>query len=55
MKRESKTRRVSFEKINVVKDYRAPLTGGFQTLLGNCSTWVDVGREEEKALEDQQD
>ena len=66
-KRESKTRRASFEIINIVKDYRAQLVGGFQTglvlwescvipsLLYNCSTWVEVGKEEEKALTDQQD
>ena len=66
-KRESKTRRASFEIVNIVKDYRAQLVGGFQTglvlwescvipsLLYNCSTWVEVGREEEKALTDQQD
>ena len=66
-RRESKTRRASFEIVNIVKDYRAQLTGGFQTglvlwescvipsLLYKCSTWVEVGKEEEKALEDQQD
>ena len=50
-----------------MKDYRAQLVGGFQTglvlwescvipsLLYNSSTWVEMGEEEEKALEDIQD
>ena len=66
-RRESKTRRASYEIVNIVKDYRAQLIGGFKTglvlwescvvpsLLYNCSTWVEVGKEEEKHLNDQQD
>ena len=66
-KRESKTRRASYEIINIVKDYRAQLVGGFQTglvlwescvipsLLYNSSTWVEVSKDEEKTLEDMQD
>ena len=50
-----------------MKDYRAQLIGGFRTglvlwescvvpsLLYNCSMWVEVGKKEEKALEDHQD
>ena len=66
-RRESKTRRACYEIINIVKDYRAQLVGGFQTglvlwescvipsLLYNSSTWVEVSKDEEKALEDMQD
>jgi hypothetical protein len=66
-RRESKTRRASYEIVNIVKDYRAQLVGGFQTglvlwescvipsLLYNSSTWVKMGKEEEKAVEDIQD
>ena len=53
---ESKTRRVSDEIVNIVKDYRAQLIGGFRTglvlwescvvpsVLYNCSTWVEMGK-----------
>ena len=66
-RRESKTRRASYEIVNIVKDYRAQLIGGFRTglvlwescvvpsLLYNCSTWVEMGKDEEKTLNDQQD
>ena len=30
-KRESKTRRASYEIVNIIKDYRAQLVGGFRT------------------------
>ena len=57
-KRESKIRRACFEIVNIVKDYRAQRIGGFMTglvlweacaipsLIYNCSTWVERGKEE---------
>ena len=60
--RAPKIRRVSFEIVNIVKDYRAQRVGGFGTalllwescalpsLLYNCSTWVGMGKKEEEAL-----
>ena len=66
-KRASKIRRASFEIVNIVKDYRAQRVGGFMTglvlwescaipsLLYNCSTWVDMGKEALKVLNDLQD
>ena len=66
-KREAKIRRAGFEIINLVKDYRAQRIGGFFTglvlwescaipsLLYNCSTWVEIGKEEIKALNAIQD
>ena len=66
-KREAKIRRAGFEIINIVKDYRAQRIGGFKTglvlwetcaipsLIYNCSTWVGIGKEEMKALNNLQD
>ena len=65
--REGKVRRAAFEIMNIVNDYRAQRVGGFCTglllwesccvpsLIYNCSTWVGMGREEEKALNKCQD
>ena len=66
-KRESKIRRACFEIVNIVKDYRAQRIGGFMTglvlwetcaipsLIYNCSTWVEIGKEELKVLNNVQD
>ena len=66
-KRESKIRKASFEIVNMVKDYRAQRVGGFLTglvlwetcaipsLIYNCSTWVGIGKEEVRALNNMQD
>ena len=66
-KRESKIRRASFEIMNMVKDYRAQRVGGFLTglvlwetcvipsLIYNCSTWVGIGKEDVRALNNIQD
>ena len=64
---EAKIRRAGFEIINLVKDYRTQRIGRFFTglvlwescaipsLLYNCSTWVEIGKEEIKALNALQD
>ena len=53
--------------MNIVKDYRAQRFGGFMTglvlwetcaipsLIYNCSTWVEIGKEELKVLNNMQD
>ena len=65
--RAPQIRRASYEILNIVKDYRAQRVGGFQTTLTlweacvipsltyNCSTWVGMGRKEERALAELQD
>ena len=65
--REGKTRRASYEILNIVEDYRAQRVGGFRTalllwescvipsLLYNSSCWYGMGKEEERALSECQD
>ena len=65
--REGKVRRAAYEILNIVHDYRAQRVGGFcsglllwescciPSLIYNCSTWVGMGREEEKVLNQCQD